>query len=115
MFGLSPVELMFIAAVAVLLFGSKLPEVARSLGKSMNEFKKGINDFKSEVSLDDRARTPAKRFTEVDDRDVAVAPKFEPPTSEPTPEAAEAPSLEEQPPREEQPSGDEARPDERAA
>ena len=32
--------------------GSKLPEIARSLGKSMNEFKKGINEGASETEKD---------------------------------------------------------------
>ena len=32
----------------VMFGGSKLPEIARSLGKSMNEFKKGINEGASE-------------------------------------------------------------------
>ncbi len=44
MFGLSPMEIAIVGAVAVLLFGSRLPSVARSLGKSMTEFKKGLNE-----------------------------------------------------------------------
>ncbi|MBI2827056.1 MAG: twin-arginine translocase TatA/TatE family subunit [Planctomycetia bacterium] len=43
MFGLNPMELIIVGIVAVLLFGSRLPSVARSLGKSMTEFKKGLN------------------------------------------------------------------------
>jgi sec-independent protein translocase protein TatA len=49
MFGLSPMELMIIGVVAVLLFGSRLPSVARSLGKSMTEFKKGLNGLEEDV------------------------------------------------------------------
>ena len=44
MFGLNPMELMIVGVVAVLLFGNKLPSLARSLGKSMTEFKKGISE-----------------------------------------------------------------------
>lgn len=42
MFGLNPMELLIVGVVAVLLFGNKLPSVARSLGKSVTDFKKGM-------------------------------------------------------------------------
>ncbi|NYT00614.1 MAG: twin-arginine translocase TatA/TatE family subunit, partial [Methanocellales archaeon] len=39
--GIGPNELLIIFAVIVLLFGAtKLPELAKSMGKSMGEFKK---------------------------------------------------------------------------
>jgi sec-independent protein translocase protein TatA len=42
MFGLGYQELMIILVIVLLLFGAqKLPELARGLGKSMSEFKKG--------------------------------------------------------------------------
>jgi sec-independent protein translocase protein TatA len=44
MFGLGPTELLIIGSIAVLLFGSRLPSLARALGKSVTEFKKGIRD-----------------------------------------------------------------------
>ncbi len=97
MFGLSPLELLVIGGIAVLLFGSRLPEVARSLGKSMNEFKKGVTDLKNEVNLDDKPRPTTRRFSDADDRDITTAPKFEPPASEPTPEAQQEPDSPEEP------------------
>lgn len=42
---LGPTELIIILAIVLLLFGSrKLPDLARSLGKSSKEFKKGMSE-----------------------------------------------------------------------
>ena len=40
----SPIQLLIVLVIILLLFGSRLPGAMRSLGKSMTEFKKGIND-----------------------------------------------------------------------
>ncbi len=42
-------ELIIILVVALLIFGRRLPDVARSVGKSIVEFKKGIKDVKDDV------------------------------------------------------------------
>ncbi len=42
--GMTPSGILIAAVVALLLFGRRLPEVMRSLGKSVVEFKKGINE-----------------------------------------------------------------------
>jgi sec-independent protein translocase protein TatA len=39
-----PLEIILILAVLVLVFGRRLPDIARSLGKSLSEFKKGIHE-----------------------------------------------------------------------
>jgi sec-independent protein translocase protein TatA len=45
MFGLGPMELVLIFGVIVLLFGAKkLPGLARGIGNSIKEFKRGISD-----------------------------------------------------------------------
>ena len=44
MFGLGMYELLIVAFIVLLLFGSRLPSVMGSLGKSILEFKKGMND-----------------------------------------------------------------------
>ena len=44
MFGLGTTELLVIAFVIVLLFGGKrLPQLGRSLGSAITNFKKGLN------------------------------------------------------------------------
>ena len=83
-FGFSPgpMEMMIIAAIAVLLFGKRLPEVGRSLGKGIVEFKKGVRGIEDEVNTASTASSSASSGSEepVDDQQEATAPKFEPPS-----------------------------------
>ncbi len=54
-FGLQPIHLVVIAVVALLIFGPRqLPEIGRSVGKAITEFRKGAQEmtegFKEEVT-----------------------------------------------------------------
>ncbi len=42
-------EWVMIALVMLLLFGSRLPSVARSIGEAMREFKKGVHEISDDV------------------------------------------------------------------
>lgn len=42
-------EMIVIGVIALLIFGKRLPEVGRSLGKSFVEFKKGLKDTTDEI------------------------------------------------------------------
>jgi sec-independent protein translocase protein TatA len=49
MFGLGYQELLIILLIVLILFGAqRLPDLARSLGSSVKEFKKGVNEVKGE-------------------------------------------------------------------
>lgn len=50
--------LIVILVVALLIFGRRLPEVARSMGKSIMEFKKGLKD--AQTDIEDEVNRPAK-------------------------------------------------------
>jgi sec-independent protein translocase protein TatA len=51
MFGLGYQELLLILVIVLILFGAqRLPDLARSLGSSVKEFKKGVTELKDEAS-----------------------------------------------------------------
>lgn len=90
MFSLGPMEMAIVGVVAVLLFGKKLPEVMRSLGKSYNEFRKGLSDIQSTVNYNDytsmsstSSYTPG-RSDDFSDYDEPTAPRFDPPPAPPS-------------------------------
>ena len=90
--GIGVPEMIVVGIIALLLFGKRLPEVARSLGKGIVEFKKGMSGIEDDVrsstynsssSYSSRHDRPEAN----DDEPEMSAPKFEPPQSEPKEEA----------------------------
>jgi sec-independent protein translocase protein TatA len=80
----SPTTLLILGVIAVLLFGERLPEVARSVGKGFMEFKKGVRSIQEDVegAINSATSTDAApRYDEPEEREEATAPKFEPPPS----------------------------------
>lgn len=65
MFGIQGTEWLLILLLVLLLFGGKrIPELARSFGKGISEFKKGVRDIEKEVELADQekqAKTPESK------------------------------------------------------
>jgi TatA/E family protein of Tat protein translocase len=49
MFGIGPSEMILVGLFALLLFGNRVPEVMRSLGRGVSEFKKGISGIEEEI------------------------------------------------------------------
>lgn len=72
-------EIIVLVIIGVLLFGRKLPDVGRYLGKSIVEFKKGVKGL--EDDLDTGAPAPAATAQQEQirppQRVAATAPKFE--------------------------------------
>jgi sec-independent protein translocase protein TatA len=98
MFGIESTEMIILFVVALLLFGKRLPEVAKTVGKGVADFKKGL------AGIDDHLRTsvhapyqssptsssapPPSRPAPLEHRESIASsgpavPKFEPPRFEP--------------------------------
>lgn len=56
---LSPTHMIILLVIALLVFGHRLPQVARGMGKSIVEFKKGLKDVGEEVEESSR-ETPRR-------------------------------------------------------
>lgn len=67
-------EMMVILVIGVLLFGRRLPEVGRSLGKGIVEFKKGLRGVEEEAEA--ASHRPDRKLAAEHDP-YADAPKFD--------------------------------------
>ncbi len=97
-------ELVIIGVVAVILFGGRLPEVARTIGQSYQQFRKGLGDLQSSFTMDKPStRLPdysdSRDDYESSDGDAAgdefgapKSPRFEPPPIDSGSDEAEKPA-----------------------
>ena len=65
-------ELMIIMIIALLLFGKRLPDVARSLGKGVVEFKKGLKGIEDDA--DQSQYQPARKQGYSDEKNPSETP-----------------------------------------
>jgi sec-independent protein translocase protein TatA len=57
---IGPMEIILVLAIALLVLGpSKLPEIGKSLGSSIREFRKAATDVQESVRIDTAAQPPA--------------------------------------------------------
>jgi TatA/E family protein of Tat protein translocase len=61
-------QLVVVLLILLLLFGSRLPRIARSLGEGITEFKKGLNKGSNGSNGDDDASEERRRLPDADDR-----------------------------------------------
>jgi sec-independent protein translocase protein TatA len=75
---LSPEHILLVLVVGILLFGRKLPEVGRSLGKTVTEFRKGVKGLEDEVS------EPSSPRAAIEPEPVKAPQRVTPPSQKPT-------------------------------
>ena len=84
----SPIQLVVLLIIALLIFGHKLPSVARSLGTSVSEFKKGVKEGEMDLQKMDQPPTPTAPPAVAQTTQPAAAPAA---SAQPAPVAPAAP------------------------
>ena len=70
MFGIGMPEMILILAVALIVIGpKKLPDLAKSLGKAMGEFKKATSDLKESMQIDTELKEVKTAFNDLGRQD----------------------------------------------
>jgi len=68
MFGIGMPEMLVILALALIVIGpKKLPDLAKSIGRAMREFKKATNEFKETIQLDGELSEVKETFNDLSD------------------------------------------------
>ena len=81
MFGIGMTELLVILVVALIVFGpTKLPELARSLGKAMNEFRRASSDLRA--TFNDAVEPPPQPKLPAAPPTIAAPPPAQPATGD---------------------------------
>lgn len=78
MFGIGMPEMILILAIALIVIGpKKLPDLAKSLGRAMREFKKATSELKESMQIDSELADVKKAFNDIND-DVKEAVNVKP-------------------------------------
>ena len=68
MFGIGMPEMLLILAIALVVIGpKKLPDLAKSLGRAMREFKKATNELKETMHIDSELADVKNAFNDIRD------------------------------------------------
>jgi len=66
MFGMGMPEIILILAIALIVIGpKKLPDLAKSLGRALGEFKKATREFKQTIEIDDEIKTAKETIDDI--------------------------------------------------
>jgi sec-independent protein translocase protein TatA len=89
--GIGTFEMFLFGVLALLLFGSKLPEVARNLGGSYRGLKRSVDEFKREFQSIETYEPKSVRSITHEEPDTVetTAPKFTPPSDDSTATASD--------------------------
>jgi len=81
MFGIGMPEMLLIIAIALVVIGpKKLPDLAKTLGRAMREFKKATSEFKETMQIDNELTEVKKAFDDINEdvkQAIDVKPEFE--------------------------------------
>ena len=86
MFGIGMPEMLMILAIALIVIGpKKIPDLAKSLGRAMREFKKATNELKESIAIDEDLTDVKKAFDDINTDiketvDITAPPKEKPPS-----------------------------------